>query len=123
MNNMAMTEQSLIEQVFDDYMQAVIKVDIDTLYRLTESDFTLTHVTGTVQSLADYVQFIQEGTFHYYSYHKQLSEITVDGQHAKMYVRGKTDASIYGIRKVWKIGQTLSLIHNGQAWKISKIVV
>lgn len=103
MDNIAMTGQTLIEQLFDDYMNAVVKADFDTIYRLIESNFTLTHATGYVQSLAEYLQYIQDGIFHYYSYHKQFSEITVNGQNAQLYVRGETDADIYGTRKVWKI--------------------
>lgn len=118
-----MTEQALIEKIFDDYMSAVVQGDFDSIRQLVDEHFTLTHVTGYVQPLADFLAYIQNGTFHYFSYEKQFCEIAVNGDQAQMYVKGQTDAEIYGTRKIWQIGQTLTFKKTGQTWKIMKIVV
>ncbi|QMT32016.1 nuclear transport factor 2 family protein [Alysiella filiformis] len=120
---MMMTEQAIIEKIFDDYMNAVIQADFETIRQLCDKNLTLTHVTGYVQPLEDFLAYIHHGTFHYFSYEKQICRITINGNQAEMYVKGQTDAEIYGTRKIWQIGQTLSFAKQKQTWQIMKIVV
>lgn len=90
-------------QAFEAQLAAMKRGDTDTLDRLLDGDFTLTHITGYRQPKAEWLSQMRAGQFRYH--HIETRSVQVDLQDGKARLVGRvvTDATVYGSRAAWRL--------------------
>lgn len=95
---------------------ALIQLDFDRLAQLYPEDHLIRHSGGYYQTREEYFNTMKDGTFRYYTY-EPVSETVrqVSERRAILHAKAKTDARIYGVRKVWRMDFELPYeLVNGQ---------
>lgn len=125
-----MKNQSTQEQVSSDLIQvevyrvvkklgeAIIKIDTDLLSIILDSQFTLTHITGYVQTKKDWIHEIVEESMKYYSINELEHVIHLNENKASVRMRSLVDARIWGHRNTWRLQQNLELEKRNEDWII-----
>ena len=62
-----MTDRELIEELYREYWQSMIRKDVSGLRAMMAKDYTLEHMTGLRQSAEVFLKGLQKGTFNYSS--------------------------------------------------------
>ena len=91
-------------EVLDTYkaiQQAMIDKDIDTLDRLDRDGTTFTHMSGKVQTKAEFFGEIADGTLNYFAYDTRDPQVTVDGDEAALTASVTLTAKVYGASGSW----------------------
>lgn len=83
--------------------QAMIDKDIETLDRLYRDCTTFTHMSGKVQTKAEFFGEIADGTLNYYAYDIQDPAITVNGDEAALAASVTLTAKVYGASGSWTL--------------------
>ncbi|MEX2805381.1 nuclear transport factor 2 family protein [Streptococcus sp. H31] len=82
--------------------KAIIDKDFERLYALYPENHLFRHVGGYCQTREEYFETIRSGTFSYYTYVPISETVRLVGEErAILHAKAKTDARIYGFRKVW----------------------
>lgn len=81
---------------YEAIQQAMIDKDIETLDRLYRDGTTFTHMSGKVQTKAEFFGEIADGTLNYYAYEIRNLHITVDGGEAILTASVTLTAKVYG---------------------------
>lgn len=110
-------EQEILATVrrFTDLM---IARDTAELGKITDADFTLTHITGRKQSRADWFAEIEAESMKYYGYEEVSTSVKTDGDRAEFTGRNRLDARIWGSRNTWRLQQVMQLEKRGGKWII-----
>ncbi len=98
-----------------DLMIARNSKEINTLLA---DDFTLTHITGRVQSKAEWLKEIEQETMKYYGYEEVSVSVKMDGNRAVLTGRNRLDARIWGSRNTWNLQQVMTLEKRNGKWVI-----
>ena len=117
-----MNDEEQILQNYKAFYAYKIAGDTVSLDKILAPDFTLTHMTGYVQSKAEWCEQIKNGQMKYYGYEIDDVKIAVQGDSATLIGRSKTDARIYGTRHTWNLELTMPMIKLGDRWIIQKAV-
>ena len=88
------------------------------LDELLDDDFTLTHITGYVQSKKEWLREIESEQMKYYSAEEVKTGIRIDGDHATFAGRNLLDARIRGSRSIWRLQQIIQLNKRNNQWII-----
>ncbi len=83
--------------------QAMIDKDIETLDRLYQDGTTFTHMSGKVQTKAEFFGEIADGTLNYFAYEIHDPQITVDGDEAALTASVTLTAKVYGASGSWTL--------------------
>ena len=83
--------------------QAMIDKDIETLDRLYQDGTTFTHMSGKVQTKAEFFGEIADGTLNYFAYDIHDPQITVDGDNATLTASVTLTAKVYGASGSWTL--------------------
>jgi hypothetical protein len=102
--------------------QLMIDKNLVELDKVLDKDFTLTHITGYLQSKDEWLSEIKSERMKYYSYKEVKTTITVDGNNATFVGQNILDARIWGSRNNWRLQQTLQLEKRSGRWVILKSV-
>lgn len=86
------------------------------LNKILDANFTLTHITGYVQSKAEWFSEIESERMKYYAYSEVKTEITIDGNKAIFTGQNILDARIWGSRNNWRLQQILHLEKRNGNW-------
>ncbi|WP_161980723.1 nuclear transport factor 2 family protein [Streptococcus sp. S784/96/1] len=99
---MTQTAEKEIIALQHEIWEAIIARDFDQLHQLYPEDHLFCHVGGYYQTREEYFDYIRGGTFRYYTY-VPISETVrfINDKRAILHAKAKTDARIYGFRKVW----------------------
>ena len=99
----AAAEKEII-QLQHDIWEAIIARNFERLSLLYPEDHLFRHVGGHYQTRAEYFSTIRRGIFRYYSY-VPVSETVklVSDDRAILHAQAKSDARIYGFRKIWRM--------------------
>ena len=83
--------------------QAMIDKDIEALDRLYQDGTTFTHMSGKVQTKAEFFGEIADGTLNYFAYDIHGPRITVDGDEAFLTASVTLTAKVYGASGSWTL--------------------
>jgi hypothetical protein len=100
----------------------MIDKDLVELNRILDTHFTLTHITGYVQSKEDWFSEIKSERMKYYSYKEVKTTVQIDGDKATFVGQNLLDARIWGTRNNWRLQQTIILEKHNKEWIIMKSV-
>ena len=113
-------EEEVLER-FIEFQEAMINKDEDKLYEIIDTSYTLTHMSGKVQTRQEYIEEIMDGTLNYYeSIIMEPAIFICDDTHAKLSARVRLDAKVYGIKGVWTLDTDVSLENIEGVWVLSK---
>ena len=81
----------------------MIDKDIEALDRLYRDGTTFTHMSGKVQTKAEFFGEIADGTLNYFAYDIHEPQITVDGDEATLTASVTLTAKVYGASGSWTL--------------------
>lgn len=102
--------------------QLMIEKDTAGLNKILDTHFTLTHITGYVQSKEEWLAEIESERMKYYSYKEIKTTVKLDGDQALFVGQNLLDARIWGTRNNWRLQQTIQLEKRSGKWIILKSV-
>ena len=88
---------------YEAIQQAMIDKDVEALDRLYQDGTTFTHMSGKVQTKAEFFGEIADGTLNYYAYNIQNLHITVNGDEAVLTASVTLTAKVYGASGSWTL--------------------
>ena len=88
---------------YEAIQQAMIDKDIEALDRLDRDGTTFTHMSGKVQTKAEFFGEIADGTLNYFAYDIQNLHITVNGDEAALTASVTLTAKVYGASGSWTL--------------------
>lgn len=104
------------------FTQLMIDRNTAELEQIVDKNFTLTHITGRVQSKADWFSEIEAESMKYYSAKEVEHSLKISGDTAEFVQRNLLDARIWGSRNTWRLQQTMTLEKRNGKWIILKSV-
>jgi len=96
----------------------MIDKDIVGMDSLLDSSFTLTHITGYVQSKSEWYSEIESEGMRYFTYREVSTEVQLNRDTATFIGRNMLDARIWGMRNDWKLQQIMQLEKRNGKWVI-----
>lgn len=103
--------------------EAMVTGDVDALADQLADGFTLTHMTGYVQSRREWLEQVASGAMTYHSITDvALSLDHVDTAEPVLTVRTRTDATIWGSRGTWPLQLRIHFVHDGTRWMAARTV-
>jgi len=124
-NNEAMETDQNESQILEVTRQLTeLMIDKNTLAinKIVDAHFTLTHITGYVQSKAEWFSEIESERMKYYSYKEVKTSVKIDGDKATFVGQNILDARIWGSRNNWRLQQRMQLEKRNGKWIILKSV-
>lgn len=113
---------STAEDAVRQLIQLMIQRDTSAMALFLAPSFTLTHITGYVQSRAEWLSEVQTESMKYYS----AREVSIDshsaGGRTVVTIRHQLDARIWGSRNVWPLQQVMTLEEQDGRWLILQSV-
>jgi hypothetical protein len=109
-------EKNQIIAVTDSVIEYMIERNLDALNSILEKDFTLTHITGYVQSRKEWFSEIETEGMKYYSARKIKHDINITGNDAVSTFQHLLDARIWGSRNTWRLQQKMKLEKRNNQW-------
>ncbi|MBT2568852.1 nuclear transport factor 2 family protein [Arthrobacter sp. ISL-85] len=89
--------------LYDTMCEAMVAGDIATLDSILADGFTLTHMTGYVQSKTEWLDAIASGQMQYHRMETVQASSTPEGAAPALTARTLTDATIWGSRATWRL--------------------
>jgi hypothetical protein len=102
--------------------QLMIHEDTAGLNNILDRHFTLTHITGYVQSKAEWLAEIESERMKYYAYTEVKTSVEVNGNNATFTGQNILDARIWGSRNNWRLQQKMLLEKRDGEWIILRSV-
>ena len=88
---------------YEAIQQAMIDKDIEALDRLYQDGTTFTHMSGRVQTKAEFFGEIADGTLNYCAYDIRNLCISVNGDEATLTASVTLTAKVYGASGIWTL--------------------
>lgn len=120
--NNASQNESQILKITRQLTELMIDKNLVGLNRILDPNFTLTHITGYVQSKVEWFSEIERERMKYYSYKEVKTTIKIDGNQALFVGQNLLDARIWGSRNNWRLQQTMQLEKRNGEWIILKSI-
>jgi hypothetical protein len=98
--------------------QLMIEENTVEINKILDAHFTLTHITGYVQSKDEWFAEIESERMKYYSYTEVKTSVKIDGDKAVFVGQNLLDARIWGTRNNWRLQQTMRLEKRNGKWII-----
>ena len=115
-----MNDIETIKEIYRRYWKCMIDKDESELRSLMSDDYYLMHITGTRQSIDEFISDLLEGTFNYYSAEHDDIQISVNGNTATMVGKSKVLAAVYGGGKSrWRLRGDFTLRKENENWKLT----
>jgi len=115
------SSQLEVLEKFKAFQQAMIDKDAEKLNELMDDDYTLTHMSGKVQTKQEYIDDIINGVLNYYHSTIIEPEINIlDEKHARFDSDVELDAKVYGIKGTWTLNTCIFLKRIDDGWIMSK---
>ena len=110
-----------LEEFYREMWQCLISKNIPRLDEMHDDGFTLTHMTGMVQSKSAYLRAIQNGDLNYFS--EDPDEIIVDAANGKMIGRSRVNAAVFGGgRHTWRLQLDFNVENQNGKWILKSAV-
>jgi hypothetical protein len=115
-------EEKQVLDVTRQLTELMIKGNIAAIDKIVDAHFTLTHITGYVQTKAEWFSEIETERMKYHSYKEVKTSVQIDGDKAKFLGQNILDARIWGSRNNWRLQQVMDLEKRNGKWIILKSV-
>lgn len=102
--------------------QLMIDKNTVEINKILDQAFTLTHITGYVQSKEEWFSEIESERMKYYRYTEVKTSVKLDGDKAVFLGQNLLDARIFGTRNNWRLQQIMHLEKRNKKWIITKSV-
>lgn len=102
--------------------QLMIDRDTAGLDQILDPHFTLTHITGYVQSKEEWFSEIASERMKYYSYKEVKTSVEIKENRATFTGQNMLDARIWGSRNNWRLQQVMELENRNGKWIILRSV-
>ncbi len=96
-------EEAEVLATYEAIQQAMIDKDIETLDQLYQDGTTFTHMSGKVQTKAEFFGEIADGTLNYFAYEIHEPQIAVNGGEAVLTASVTLTAKVYGASGSWTL--------------------
>ena len=106
---------------FKEFQQAIIDKDAKTLNFIMSEDYTLTHMSGKIQTKKEYIEDIANGVLNYY--HSTIIDpiiVILEEKYAKLNADVELDAKVYGIKGTWTLNTEILMEKNENIWILSR---
>ncbi len=97
-----MTAEAM-EALHESMCEAMVAGDLAELDSILADGFTLTHMTGYVQSKSEWLNSIESGEMHYHRMETVEATLGADVTLPGLTARTLTDATIWGSRATWRL--------------------
>ncbi|WP_128330695.1 nuclear transport factor 2 family protein [Apibacter sp. HY039] len=114
--------EEAIKQSIRQLIHSMVQNDLNTIDKLLDKDFTLTHITGYVQSKSEWLDNMRSEKMKYYSSKETELYLKINYNKAIVLIRNYIDANIGGSRKNWRLQQKFELDNHDTSWIITKSV-
>ena len=115
-----MNDIETIKEIYRRYWKCMIDKEESELRSLMSDDYYLMHITGTKQSIDEFISGLLDGTFNYYSAEHDDIQISVNGNTATMVGKSKVLAAVYGGSKSrWRLRGDFTLRKENENWKLT----
>lgn len=115
-----MNDIETIKEIYRRYWKCMIDKEESELRSLMSDDYYLMHITGTRQSIDEFISGLLDGTFNYYSAEHDDIQISVNGNTATMVGKSKVLAAVYGGSKSrWRLRGDFTLRKENENWKLT----
>jgi hypothetical protein len=111
-----------IEALHDAMCEAMVAGDLAELDAILAEEFTLTHMTGYVQSKAEWLDAIETGEMQYHRMETVEATTSTEGTVPALTARTLTDATIWGSRATWRLTLRSWFEPRGDGWVIRRTV-
>ncbi|SKB86413.1 nuclear transport factor 2 family protein [Dyadobacter psychrophilus] len=115
-------DQAAVLDTVRKLAQLMIARDTAAMNNILDEHYTLTHMTGYVQSKSEWFGEVQKETMKYYSAQEVSHSVKVTGNQAEVTVQNRVDARIWGSRNTWRLQQKVQLEKRNGKWIILKSV-
>jgi len=115
-------DKSQVLDVTRQLTQLMIDKDTAGLNKILDTHFTLTHITGYVQSRDEWFSEITSERMKYYSYKEVKNAVEINGNKATFIGQNVLDDRIWGSRNRWRLQQTMQLENRNGNWIILRSV-
>lgn len=102
--------------------ELMIARDTAGIDKIIDGDFTLTHITGYVQSKREWFAEIESESMKYFSYQEVSTSVEINEDSAIFIGKNLLDARIWGMQNKWRLQQTMQLKKSKGRWIILKSV-
>lgn len=102
--------------------QLMIERDTIQMNKILDANFTLTHITGYVQSKEEWFSEIESEQMKYYTYKEVKTSVTIDTDKAIFVGQNLLEARIWGTRNKWRLQQMMHLEKRNGKWIILKSI-
>lgn len=111
-----------LKNIYRQHLNFMIQKDIQALDHQLEADFTLTHMSGMVQTKKEWLREIETEEMLYLA--AEIEDIFVEETPEGIFVTGssRVDARIWGGRNTWRLQLRLKVEKVRDRWKIINIV-
>jgi hypothetical protein len=115
---MEIDDKSQVIALTRQLTQLMIDKDTAGLNNILDTHFTLTHITGYVQSKAEWLAEIESERMKYYAYKEVKTAVEINGNNATFTGQNLLDARIWGSRNNWRLQQKMLLEKRNGKWII-----
>ena len=112
------SDESQIVAIANQLTQLMIEKNTSEIDKILDENFTLTHITGYVQSKEEWFGEIESEQMKYYSAKEVKTQIKINGDQARFLVQNLLDARIWGSRNNWRLQQTMQFEKRNGKWII-----
>lgn len=105
----ANSERENARELHERLCEAMCQADTDTITELLSPDATLTHMTGYIQSKAEWLGEIEAGTMRHFS----VTTVATSRRGNEFIFTTLCDADIWGMRNTWHLGLCYTLQPDG----------
>lgn len=110
------------EALHDALCEAMVAGDVAALDRILAGGFTLTHMTGYVQSKSEWFDAIETGQMQYHRMETVEATVDAEGAVPGLTARTLTDATIRGARATWRLTLRSCFEPHEDGWIIARTV-
>ncbi len=111
-----------LRALHDALCEAMVAGDVAGLDSILADGFTLTHMTGYVQSKSEWLDAIETGQMQYHRMETVEATYSTDWTMPDLTARTFTDATIWGSRATWRLTLRSWFEPRGDEWVIARTV-
>ena len=113
---------SALEELHAALFEAMVAGDVAELNAILGDEFTLTHMTGYVQSRTEWLYDIETGQMRYHRVETVEAKVSTQGTLPELAARTLTDATIWGSRNTWRLTLRSWFEPRDDGWVIARTV-
>lgn len=117
-----MNDQEGLIKLYRTENKAMVGKDIATLNKILAPTMTLRHMTGTIQTKAEWLSQIQDEQMKYFSSKEDsIKDIHINGDHATLIGQNQVKARIWGGSiNTWPLQMKIYFTKKDNEWIITK---